>query len=63
VTWIALVIEGHDWRERVIYHGADQRHRIERLPEQLECFTCGAVKAVGETIEACQTLYARKLAA
>jgi len=44
---IIMIIDGHDWREKVIYHGADQLYRIERVPGQLVCFTCGYEKSTG----------------
>ena len=43
---IVPVIDGHDWREKVIYHGAPG-YRIERVPGQLVCIDCGMEKALG----------------
>lgn len=54
---IVMVIDGHDWKERVTYHGPPH-YRIERHPSQLVCFTCGALRS--QEVEPCHVTWSRK---
>lgn len=58
---IVMVIEGHDWREKVIYHGAERRWAIERAPQCLVCLTCGFEKQVGvRTLRPCHEVWSER---
>lgn len=60
MTRVVMVIEGHDWREKVIYHDAEQRHRIERVPGKMICIICHVEKAAGETATPCHEVWSKR---
>jgi hypothetical protein len=57
---IVMVVDGHDWREKVTYHGPERRYAIERDSTRRVCMDCGVEKLAGETVEDCAVLWSAR---